>query len=349
MRGTTIFGAPGDLELRLAERIAALVPSAEMTRFTSSGTEATLHALRVARGATGRGRVIKFEGHYHGVHDHVLWNLDQPLPPKPATDGIPGATAEQTIVVPFGDLDAVRAAFEASQDIAAVIVEPVSRGVIHPERSFLQGLRELTTRHGAVLVFDEVVAWPRVGLGGAQALYGVTPDLTTLGKAIGGGLPLGALVGRRDLMTLTAPRASRSDADAARPYVFHGGTYNGTPIAVAAGLATLNLLEEPGALERLDALAESLREGIREIGRRRGIAMSVAGTGSVLDFYFTASPIRSSRDVWASDLVARRALDYRLLTAGLYNAPVHRYHLSLAHTPGDIARTLELIDRALSE
>ena len=347
--GTTIFGAPGDLELRLAERIAALLPSAEMTRFTSSGTEATLHALRLARGATGRGRVIKFEGHYHGVHDHVLWNLDQPLPPKPATDGIPGATAEQTIVVPFGDLDAVRAAFEASQDIAAVIIEPVSRGVIHPERPFLQGLRELTTRHGAVLVFDEVVAWPRVGLGGAQALYGVTPDLTTLGKAIGGGLPLGALVGRRDLMTLTAPRASRSAAEAARPYVFHGGTYNGTPIAVAAGLATLNLLEEPGALERLDALAESLREGIREIGRRRGIAMSVAGTGSVLDFYFTASPIRSSRDVWSSDLIARRALDYRLLTAGLYNAPVHRYHLSLAHTTADVARTLEIIDRALSE
>jgi glutamate-1-semialdehyde 2,1-aminomutase len=320
-----------------------------MTRFTSSGTEATLHALRVARGATGRSRVIKFEGHYHGVHDHVLWNLDQPLPPTPATDGIPGATAEQTIVVPFGDLDAVRAAFEASHDIAAVIVEPVSRGVIHPERAFLHGLRELTTRHGAVLVFDEVVAWPRVGLGGAQALYGVTPDLTTLGKAIGGGLPLGALVGRRDLMALTAPRASRSGAESARPYVFHGGTYNGTPIAVAAGLATLNLLEEPGTLERLDALAESLRDGLREIGRRRGTAMSVAGTGSVLDFYFTASPIRSSRDVWASDLVARRALDYRLLTAGLYNAPVHRYHLSLAHTTGDLTRTLELIDWALSE
>jgi len=347
--GTTIFGAPGDLELRLAERIAALVPSAEMARFTSSGTEATLHALRVARGATGRSRVIKFEGHYHGVHDHVLWNLDQPLPPKASSDGIPGATAEQTIVVPFGDLDAAAAAFEASRDIAAIIVEPVSRGVIHPDRAFLQGLRDLTTRHGAVLIFDEVVSWPRVGLGGAQVIYGVTPDLTTLGKAIGGGLPLGALVGRRDLMALTAPRASRADADAAQPYVFHGGTYNGTPIAVAAGLATLNLLEEPGVLEQLDALAESLREGLREIARRRDVDMSIAGTGSVLDFYFTASPIRSSRDVWMSDLVARRALDYRLLTSGVYNAPVHRYHLSLAHTTSDVTRTLELIDRALSE
>jgi glutamate-1-semialdehyde 2,1-aminomutase len=345
--GTTILGAPGDLELRLAERLARLVPSAEMVRFTNSGTEATMHALRIARAATGRSRVIKFEGHYHGVHDHVLWNLDQALPPKPASDGIPRATAEQTIVVPFGDLDAVREAFEHDSEIAAVIVEPVSRGVIHPDRSFLQGLRDETTRHGAVLVFDEVVAWPRVGLRGAQALYGVTPDLTTLGKAIGGGLPLGALVGRRDLMALTAPRAVRLDADAARPYVFHSGTYNGTPIALAAGLATLNLLEEPGVLEKLDALAGSLREGLREIGRRRAIPLSVAGTGSVADFYFTPSPVRSSRDVWASDLLRRRAVDYRLLAAGVYNVPVHRYHLSLAHTTGDIATTLDLIDRAL--
>ena len=345
--GTTILGAPSDLELRFADRLAALLPSAEMVRFTSSGTEATLHALRLARGATGRSRVIKFEGHYHGVHDHVLWNLDQPLPPKAATDGIPGATAEQTIVLPFGDSDALRATLDRVSDIAAVIVEPVSRGVIHPDASFLRQLREETTHRGIVLVFDEVVAWPRVGLGGAQTLFGVTPDLTTLGKAIGGGLPLAALVGRRELMSLTAPRAARLEADAAAPYVFHGGTYNGTPVALAAGLATLNLLEEPGVLEALDARADSLREGLREIGRRRGIPMSVAGTGSVLDFYFTASPIRSSRDIWASDLVGRRALDYRLLAAGLYNAPVHRYHLSLAHSADDVARTLDLIDRAL--
>jgi glutamate-1-semialdehyde 2,1-aminomutase len=318
-----------------------------MVRFTNSGTEATLHALRLARGATGRSRVIKFEGHYHGVHDHVLWNLDQPLPPKAASDGIPGATAEQTIVLPFGDSDALRAALDLVSDVAAVIVEPVSRGVIHPDASFLRHLLGETTRRGIVLVFDEVVAWPRVGLGGAQTLFGVTPDLTTLGKAVGGGLPLAALVGRRELMSLTAPRAARVEADAAAPYVFHGGTYNGTPVALAAGLATLNLLEEPGVLEALDARADSLREGLREIGRRRGLPISVAGTGSVLDFYFTASPIRSSRDIWASDLVRRRALDYRLLAAGLYNAPVHRYHLSLAHSADDVARTLDLIDRAL--
>jgi glutamate-1-semialdehyde 2,1-aminomutase len=344
--GTTIFGAPTDLELRLAERLGTLVPSAEMVRFTSSGTEATLHAIRLARGATGRSRIIKFEGHYHGVHDHVLWNLDQPLPPRAASDGIPEGTAEQTIVLPFGDIDAVRRSLEETPDIAAVILEPVSRGVIHPDAGFLIELRALTTKAGAVLIFDEVVAWPRVGLRGAQGLYGVTPDLTTLGKAIGGGLPLGALVGRRAIMSLLAPRASRAGGEHDAAYVFHGGTYNGTPIALAAGLATLNLLEEPGALESLDHLAQTLRDGIGEIGRRRDIPLSIAGSGSVLDFYVTTEPIRSSREIWASDLAARRTLDYRLLAAGIYNTPAHRYHLSLAHSSGDIARTLELLDRA---
>src|SRR4029453_14994725 len=262
--GTVIFGGPGDLELGLAERLRALLPSAEMVRFTSSGTEATLHATRLARGATGRSRIVKFEGHYHGMHDHVLWNLDRPLPPKAASDGIPGAIAAQTIVLPFGDLDAVRAALESDTDIAAVIVEPIARGVLQPDPAFLAGLRSLTSKHGVVLIFDEIVVWPRVGLSGAQGRYGVTPDLTTLGKAVGGGLPLGALVGRADLLSLTAPRTSRSDGDAP-PCVFPGGTYNGAPVALASGMATITVLEERGAMEALDALADALRHGLREI------------------------------------------------------------------------------------
>jgi glutamate-1-semialdehyde 2,1-aminomutase len=345
--GTLIFGAPTDLELRLADRLARVLPSAEMVRFTSSGTEATLHALRLARGATGRSRIVKFEGHYHGVHDHVLWNLDQPLPPRAAADGIPEATAAQTVILPWNDIAALEAGLDATDDIAAVIVEPVARGVLHPDLAFLRALREQTTRRGIVLVFDEVVVWPRVGLSGAQGLYGVTPDLTALGKAIGGGLPLGALVGRRDLMSLTVPRAGRAP-DTSTPYVFHGGTYNGTPIALAAGLATLNILEEPGVLDGLDRRADQLRDGLTSIASRAGIALQVLGRGSVVDFYFTDRPIRTSRDVWASDLARRRALDYRLLVAGLYNAPVHRYHLSLAHTETDIAMTLDRIERALT-
>lgn len=345
--GTFMFGAPTDLELRLAERLARLLPSAEMVRFTSSGTEATLHALRLARGATGRSRVVKFEGHYHGVHDHVLWNLDQPLPPKAASDGIPDVAAAQTVVLPWNDVAALEVGLEAAADLAAVIVEPVARGVLHPDPAFLRALREQTTRRGIVLIFDEIVVWPRVGLAGAQGLYGVTPDLTTLGKALGGGLPLGALVGRRDLMSLTVPRAGRAP-DTATPYVFHGGTYNGTPIALAAGLATLNILEEPGVLDGLDARAAQLRDGLAAIASRHGAPLQVLGRGSVVDFYFADGAVRTSRDVWASDLPRRRALDYRLLAAGVYNAPVHRYHLSLAHSEADVAITLDRIERALT-
>lgn len=340
--GTLLPGAPTELEVRLAERLARHLPSAEMVRFTSSGTEATMHALRLARGATGRTRVIKFEGHYHGVHDSVLWNLDRPLPPHPAGDGI---TAAGTIVVPWNDPDALAPALD-EPDIAAVVVEPVARGVLRPDAGFLQQLRRETARRGIVLIFDEVVVWPRLGLAGAQGAYGVTPDLTALGKALGGGLPLGAVAGRRALMELLTPPGARRDAD--RPYVFHGGTYNGTPAALAAGLATLNVLEEPGALESIDDTAARLRAGIREIAARRGAPIQVLGERSMVDFHFIDEPIRSSREIWRSDLVRRRAVDYRLLAAGVFNVPAHRYHLSLAHDGRDLDLTLSALDGALA-
>jgi len=345
--GTVIFGSPGDLELRLAERLNAVLPSAEMVRFTSSGTEATLHALRIARGATGRSRVVKFEGHYHGAHDHVLWNLDRPLPRFAASDGIPETTADQTIVVPFGDTNALQIALDSSEDIAAIILEPIARGVLEPPREFLKEVRSLATARGIVLIFDEVVVWPRVGLGGAQGYFGVRPDLTTLGKALGGGLPLGAVAGRRDLLSLLVPRGARTDA-VPEPYVFHGGTYNGTPAALAAGLATLNILEEAGTFEKVDALATQLRQGLVDIVTRKGSALQVIGRGSIVDFYFTDRPIVSSREIWASNLAERRTLDYRLLASGVYNAPLHRYHLSTAHTARDVDYTLTRIEGSLT-
>jgi glutamate-1-semialdehyde 2,1-aminomutase len=345
--GTVILGAPSTLEAQYAERLASVIPSADMVRFTNSGTEATLHALRIARGATGRRRIVKFEGHYHGVHDAVLLNLDRPAPAAPSSDGV--AHPEDTVVLPFNDAAAFRRAIDSEPDLAAVIMEPVARGAVGADPGFLALVRDLTARCDIVLVFDEVVSWPRVGLSGAQGLYGITPDLTALGKAIGGGLPMGAVAGRRGLMEIVAPRQARAaaapfDSDA---YVFHGGTYNGTPAALAAGLALIDLLQEDGNLTRLMERGESCRARLRDIFAQRGLTAQVIGVGAAFDFYFTAEPIRSSREIWQSDLEARRAVDDRLLVAGVYNAPVHRFHLSLAHTDEDLDRTFDAIDRAL--
>jgi glutamate-1-semialdehyde 2,1-aminomutase len=343
--GTTIFGTPTTLELDMAERLGRLVPSAEMVRLTNSGTESTMHAIRIARGATGRSRVIKFEGHYHGVHDAVLFNLDRPLPQAPANDGIPEAVQALTTVLPFNDVAALEAAFEDAGDVAAVIVEPIARGVIQPERRFLEVLRQLTRKHGVVLVFDEVVTWPRVGLAGAQGVYGVIPDVTTLGKALGGGLPLAAVAGTRAVMESVSPRAAR--ASGVGPYVFHGGTYNGTPIALAAGHAVLDLLEDPGEWTRLQALGDTLRAGLRRVFDATGVEAQVIGRGAAADFYFTAETIGSSRQIWSSDLARRQAVDHALLAAGVFNAPLHRWHLSLAHREEDVAWSLDRLAGAL--
>jgi len=345
-RGTVIFGAPTELELTLAERLGRLIPSAEMVRFTNSGTEATLHAIRLARGVTGRSRLVKFEGHYHGGHDAVLMGLDATRPARPANDGIPRSTQDATLVLPFNDVDALREALENAEDVAAAIVEPVARGAIAAEPAFLRELRAITERRGIVLIFDEVVSWPRVSLAGAQGALGVIPDLTTLGKAIGGGLPMGAIAGRRALMSHFAPRASRG-ADAT-PYVFHGGTYNGTPMALAAGLALLDLLEEPGVHDSLLRSADWMRAGLTDLFTRRGVAAQVIGNGAAFDFYFTEKPIRSSREIWASDLSKREQVDYRLFELGVYNSPLHRFHLSLAHTQSDLEQTLVAMDQAVS-
>jgi glutamate-1-semialdehyde 2,1-aminomutase len=346
-RGTVIFGASTVLELTLAERLARLIPSAEMVRFTNSGTEATLHAIRLARGVTGRARLVKFEGHYHGGHDAVLIGLDASRPARPANDGISRPTLDATLVLPFNDPQAL-AALEIADDVAAVILEPVARGAIAAEAGFLRELRAITERRRIVLIFDEVVSWPRVSLGGAQSALGVTPDVTTLGKAIGGGLPMGAVAGRRRLMSHFAPKGARGGGDAS-PYVFHGGTYNGTPMALAAGLALLDLLEEPGVYDGLLRSAEQMRGALAELFARRGVAAQVIGRGAAFDFYFTEQPIRSSREIWESDLALRERVDYRLFEGGIYNSPLHRFHLSLAHTQSDLERTLGAVDWALSQ
>jgi glutamate-1-semialdehyde 2,1-aminomutase len=346
-RGTVIFGAPTTLELTLAERLARLIPSAEMVRFTNSGTEATLHAIRLARGVTGRSRLVKFEGHYHGGHDAVLIGLDASRPPQPANDGIPPRILDATVVLPFNDAQALTA-LEIADDVAAVIVEPVARGAIASEPAFLKELRAITARRGIVLIFDEVVSWPRGSLGGAQAELGVTPDLTTLGKAIGGGLPMGAVAGAKRIMSHYAPKGARAGGEPT-PYVFHGGTYNGTPMALAAGLALLDLLEEPGVYAGLLRSAEQMRGALAELFTRRGVAAQVIGRGAAFDFYFTERPIRSLREMWESDLALRERVDYRLFERGIYNSPLHRFHVSLAHSSSDFEQTLLAIDSAISQ
>jgi glutamate-1-semialdehyde 2,1-aminomutase len=345
--GTVILGAPSALEAEYAERLASVIPSAEMVRFTNSGTEATLHALRIARGATSRRRVVKFEGHYHGAHDAVLFNLDRPAPAAASSAGI--AHPEDTVVLPFNDAGAFRRAIDTEPDIAAVILEPVARGAIAPDPDFLSLVRDATSRHGIVLIFDEVVSWPRVGLSGAQGVYGVTPDLTALGKAIGGGLPMGAVAGTRGLMDLVSPRPARREAAPfeADAYVFHGGTYNGTPAALAAGLALINLLQEDDNLTRLMDTGEECRSRLRDLLAQSGRTAQVIGVGAAFDFYFTDEPIRSSREIWRSDLETRRTIDYRLLDSGVYNSPAHRFHLSLAHSAEDLDRTFDALERAV--
>jgi len=284
-RGTS-YGAPTAPEVELAELITRAVPSIEMVRLVNSGTEAAMSAIRLARGATGREVIIKFEGCYHGHADSLLVKVGSGAATFSIPDslGVPASLAALTLTVAFNDLDAVRRAMEArGREVAAIIVEPVAgnMGVVPPVPEFLPGLRELCDRHGALLIFDEVITGFRVGLGGAQARYGVRPDLTCLGKIIGGGLPVGAYGGRRDLMEQVAPLGR----------IYQAGTLSGNPLAVAAGLATLKALDRPGIFERLEDLARRLQEGLEVGARKAGVPLTVDRVGSMLTPFFGGGPV----------------------------------------------------------
>jgi len=283
-RGTS-YGAPTAGEVEMAELIRRAVPTMEMLRLVSSGTEAAMSALRVARGATGRDFILKFEGCYHGHADSLLVKAGSGGATFGVPDslGVPSALAALTLTVPFNDLDAVRRQLEAHPgQVAAVIVEPVAgnMGVVPPAPGFLVGLRELTARHGSLLIFDEVITGFRVGWGGAQALYGVRPDLTCLGKIIGGGLPVGAYGGSRALMERVSPLGG----------VYQAGTLSGNPVAVAAGLATLKLVLEPGFFERLEATTRRLVDGLNAAAKKTGVAFSAAHVGGMFGMFFRAAP-----------------------------------------------------------
>jgi glutamate-1-semialdehyde 2,1-aminomutase len=314
-QGTT-FGAPTELELRLAERVVATFPSLEMVRFVSSGTEATMSAVRLARAATGRDLLLKFDGCYHGHADHLLAAAGSGVATLglPDSPGVTTAAVGDTLVAPFNDLAAVESLFQArGEEIAAILVEPVpgNMGVVPPVSGFLQGLRAITRRYGALLLFDEVMTGWRVHPCGAQVLYGIEPDLTCLGKVVGGGLPAAAYGGRRDLMERIAPAGP----------VYQAGTLSGNPLAMAAGLATLDLLARPGTWERAEAFARDVSQAIERRAREAGVPVTVQRVGTMFTPFFTAEPVRDFAAARRTDRAGYNAFFHSLLDGGVYLPP----------------------------
>jgi glutamate-1-semialdehyde 2,1-aminomutase len=345
-RGTA-FGAPTLAEVEIAETIAAALDSVDMVRLVNSGTEATMSALRLARAATGRDRFVKFEGCYHGHADPFLIAAGSGAATigVPSSPGVPAAVVADTLLAPYNDLAAVERLFATEGDaIAAVFVEPVAgnMNLVPPVPGFLAGLRALCDRHGAILVFDEVMTGFRVAWGGAQNVLDVRPDLTTLGKVIGGGLPLAAYAGRRDLMQRIAPAGP----------VYQAGTLSGNPLAVAAGRAALHELgkDEDCPYEALERTGARLQEGIVEIGRRHGIPCRVERQGSMLGLFFTAGPIHRLEDVSATDRPRFARVFHQLLDRGVHlpPSPYEAMFLSTAHGDAEIAATLEAFDAAFA-
>ncbi len=331
-RGTS-FGAPTAREVELAELISRAIPSVEMVRLVSSGTEAAMSAIRLARGATGRDAIIKFEGCYHGHADSLLVKAGSGGATFSIPDslGVPSALASLTLTLPFNDLAAVRRTLETRDGkIAAVIVEPVAgnMGVVPPTRGFLQGLRALTRHHGALLIFDEVITGFRVAYGGAQSFYGVSPDLTCLGKIIGGGLPVGAYGGRRDLMEHVAPLGK----------VYQAGTLSGNPLTVTAGLATLLALADPTVYRRLEAMGAKLQAGVEAAALEAGVPLTVNRVGSMLTPFFAAGPVTDFESAKRSNTSRYAKFFQGMLAHGVFFAPsqFEAAFVSLAHSEADI-------------
>jgi glutamate-1-semialdehyde 2,1-aminomutase len=342
MRRGTSFGIPTELEVRLAELIVGRMPHIEMLRFVSSGTEATMSAIRVARAVTKRDVIVKFDGCYHGHGDSFLVRAGSGVATLglPNSPGVPAALAELTVTAPFNDVAAVERAL-SQHDVAAVIVEPIvgNAGFIPPDPSFLQGLRALTERSGALLVFDEVMTGFRVAYGGARERFGVVPDLTTLGKVIGGGLPVGAYGGRRTIMECVAPSGP----------VYQAGTLSGNPLAMAAGIATLEALT-PALHDRISARTTTLVQGLAASAARHSIPFTAGSAGTMWGFFFRAEPVRNFADARTSDAERFRRFFHAALEQGVYLAPspYEAAFMSAAHSEADVALALDRLDEAMS-
>ena len=341
----TSFGAPNELEIELAEEIVGALPSIEMVRMVNSGTEATMSAIRLARGATGSDKLIKFEGCYHGHADSLLVKAGSGVATLglPDSPGVPAALAQHTITVPFNDADAVESAFSAHDDIAAVIVEPVAgnMGVVPPQASFLSRLREITQQHGALLIFDEVMTGFRVARGGAQELYGVMPDITCLGKIIGGGLPVGAYGGSRDVMSNIAPAGT----------IYQAGTLSGNPLAMVAGLLTLRRLKQPEFYESLEKRSAKLCKKLSQAAADAGLTTVTNRVGSMWTSFFTDQPVTNWTTANTSDRIVYGRFFHAMLDHGVYLAPsqFEAAFVSIAHTDEVIEETIEAAKKAFQE
>ena len=338
------FGAPTDLEVELARTVIDAVPSMEMVRMVNSGTEATMSAIRLARGFTGRNKIIKFDGCYHGHADTLLVEAGSGVATLniPGSPGVPEQVVENTLSMPFNDIDAVADVMEKQGGaIACIIVEPISgnMGMVKPVDGFLEALRELTEKAGALLIFDEVMTGFRVAYGGVQSLVNISPDLTCLGKIIGGGMPVGAYGGRRDIMNHIAPQGP----------VYQAGTLSGNPVAMAAGIATLSELRKPGFYEKLDITSARLLEGLEKAARNANIDVTADRAGSMMGLFFTDKPVKNFEDAKTSDLELFSAYYKGMMAKGIYLAPsqFEALFVSAAHTQDDIDATIRAAEDVL--
>ncbi|MCY8234908.1 aspartate aminotransferase family protein [Priestia endophytica] len=361
--GTTIFGTPHKTETIMAEKLVELYPGIEMVRYTNSGLEATLLAIRTAVAYTGKQKIAKFEGHYHGGYDQVLVSVNPDMDrageasaPSAVGEsrGLPDYYLKNTVILPFNDLEATEKILrDHAHELAGVILEPIQGGFIPANQDFMTGLRKITEELNIVLIFDEVKTEFRLSLGGAQKIYGIKPDITALGKVLGGGFPIGAIGGKKEMMMISSARDGRDiltagteNTDKQDP-LYHSGTYNGHPTILAAGLATINVLEREGTMDKLFARTQLLRKQLEEIYKSYGLTMQTLGMGSIFNIILGEGDIKNYRDMSKSNTKLRKQIDYELLKLGIYTKPLNRYSMSVVHTEEDVHRTVTAHDEAI--